>query len=280
MALIDEVRLLMPWLPEHLVQLYVDAYVEFGNEQLAWAQVRQSDEYDTWVPGNRRDDGSLRMSEGEYFATVEGYHDLFRSVGVNPDLFANNIVRAIEGNMSVREFQQERFDPLVSRILLQGPALREHFSRYNQLDLTTEALIAMALSPEIERNILDKKITVAEIGAEASYQGFDIRAPFAQELFRRGLDRSGAADVFESAGQQIPVLSVLAARHADPDDEFDLYDFTNAVVFDDPEQRRRIRRLIAQETSMFANVGAQTGYKQSGFQGAGGFRQITGLESV
>jgi hypothetical protein len=66
-------------------------------------------------------------------------------------------------------------------------------------------------------------------------------------------------------------MNVLAKRHADPDDTFDLNEFVASEIYDDPEQRRRIRRLVSQERSLFANIGAQTQFSRTRVGG------ITGL---
>jgi hypothetical protein len=55
---------------------------------------------------------------------------------------------------------------------------------------------------------------------------------------------------------------VLANRHADPDDEFHLEQFDNADLFQDPQQRRRMGRLLAQERASFTG-GAQLDFAKS-----------------
>jgi hypothetical protein len=54
-----------------------------------------------------------------------------------------------------------------------------------------------------------------------------------------------------SAANLVPALNVLTRRHADPDDTFDLEEFVAADLFEDPTQRRRMRRLVNQERASF-----------------------------
>jgi hypothetical protein len=63
---------------------------------------------------------------------------------------------------------------------------------------------------------------------------------------------------------------VLANRHFDPDDDFDIFEFTAASLFNDPVQRRRMARLIAQEQAQFGSTG---GFARD--RGTGG---LAGLE--
>jgi len=78
----------------------------------------------------------------------------------------------------------------------------------------------------------------------------------ADMLFEAGVDdKSQARQLFASAEAAIPVLNVLASRHADPDDTFDLNEFVESEVMADPTQKRRVRRLLAQERSTFSMGG-------------------------
>lgn len=274
-AILQQVRLLMPWLPEALVQLYTDYYIEYGESDLAWAAVRQSDEYDQWLPGNVREDGSLRMTELEYFSTVEGFENVFLSFNLNPRLFREEIAQLIGGDVSVREFEAERLDPLYQRVLSGSRSLRQYYAKFTGLEnMSIEAMVASVLKPQLSDAIINQQITMAEIGAAAHDRGFDINRRFAKSLFQQGIGGSQAKDVFGAAAEQLPILDVLARRHADPDDDFDIEEFTAAVVMDDPIQRQRIRRLMAAEQSSFANIGAQTQYKRDDLRGG---RYITGL---
>jgi hypothetical protein len=93
------------------------------------------------------------------------------------------------------------------------------------------------------------------------------------ELYERDIDLGRVRQLFQQADAMMPALSVLAARHADPDDNFDLNEFTAGTLYNDPEQARRIRTLIAQERSSFTG-GKQIEY--SGNKGGG----LTGLDTV
>jgi len=269
-----EQQLLMPWMPAELVAIYTDAYVEHGDPTLAWQVVRQSEAYPRYFAGNRRDDGTLRLTEQDYIATIEGYKDAFVSIGINPRFFEERFTELIEGDVSVPELYQDRLQPIYERVFNQGPAILAEFADQQGLDLSYEAIIAGIIDPSVGERILNKQITMAEIGGEAAERGFDIAIGLADELFQQGLDQAGAERFFGEAAMLLPTLSVLARRHADPDDEFDLTNFVASEIYDDPQQRRRIRRLVAQEQSLFGNITGQTAIRTR----EGGLR--TGLESL
>ncbi len=94
---------LYPWLPPELVKVFADAWADTGDQQQALARMRADPLYDKFFPGNRREDGSLRMTEAEWFSTREAYRRLFIEFGLNPDLFESRFQELMEGSVSPNE---------------------------------------------------------------------------------------------------------------------------------------------------------------------------------
>ena len=136
--------MLMPWMPDELIALYTEAYVEYGNADMAWAAVRQAPAYDQFFAGNRREDGTLRMSEQEYMSTLDAYDDVFQSVGLNPDLWKKRYVDLIEGDVSADELMAERVMPIYERIVEGGEFIRQQYADDWGLDMSFEAILAAA----------------------------------------------------------------------------------------------------------------------------------------
>lgn len=259
------------WLPGELGDLWVQAWIETGDPALAIDAVRRSEEYNTYFPGNRRDDGSLRYTELDYLSMVEGFEDVLLSVGLNPSVFREDVVGLVSGNVSVTEFGR-RVDALTDRVLNQAPEIRAYYAETFGIEMTDAAIIGTVLSPALNDAVLSKQITVAEIGGQAALSGFGINTDLATSIYERGLDRSSASQLFSQAAEQLPILDILAGRHNDPDDDFDINEFTNAAIFDDQEQRSRIRRLLAAERASF---GRQSQFVEDRARGA-----IVGLRSI
>jgi hypothetical protein len=126
------------------------------------------------------------------------------------------------------------------------------YAQNNGLQLSFEAILAAALDPDdIGTKILNRQIGMAEIGGEGIEAGFAPDVGLVEQLYERGVTREEAQQEFATAANYVPVLNVLARRHADPDDDFDLEEFVAADVFNDPTQRRRMRRLMQQERASF-----------------------------
>lgn len=254
MTLEEQIKLQYPWLPDALISIYVESFVETGDDALAWAAVRGSAEYETYYPGNRREDGTLRFSEANWAAIMEDYRDTVASAGLNPELFEEEYIQLMAGNVKPGEFAT-RVNAITERVRFAGPETQREYAEQWGIDMTEEALIASIMSPNMGQAILNKQITMAEIAGQGAVRGFDVDFDLAASLFSADIGEDQARQIFGQAADLLPTLSVLARRHSDPDDEFDLEEFTSAAVFDDPTQKRRMRRLLAQERAAFQQSG-------------------------
>lgn len=107
-----------------LEAIYREAWINYGNTRYALAVVQEHPTYDTIFPGNRREDGSIRLPESEYFSVLEGYEDAFEAVGLNPDLFRSGFVAGIEMNLSPDELYSTRLLPVWEQVINAGDAIR------------------------------------------------------------------------------------------------------------------------------------------------------------
>ena len=262
-----------PWLEgTPLADEWLRAWTETGDGALALEAVRRHEAYDEVFAGNRRDDGTLRYDENTYFGIIESYEDALLSINVNPDLFRDKFADMLEGLVSPNEFNA-RVQTVWERVIDAAPAIRDYYATNFGMDFTDAGIIASFLDPDVGDAILNKNIAMSEVGGEASGRGFTVSTEFAKQLVNAGLDTaSEAAQFFGSAENLIPTLSILAQRHENPDDDFNLEDFSQASIFNDPEQRRRIRRLQAQERASF-----REGVGQGGLLARGQSGGVTGL---
>jgi hypothetical protein len=177
---------------------------------------------------------------------------VFQSVGIGPDVFRSRYGELIQGDVSVTELRQDRVQPMYERIIEASEPIKAEYSAMYGVELTTEGLLAAALDPEMGESILAGQITMAEISGEARESGFALPQELTEQMYRTGkVDRAAADTLFMSAANLVPALNVLTRRHADPDDTFDLEEFVAADLFEDPTQRRRMRRLVNQERASF-----------------------------
>ncbi len=234
-----------------LLTTWWDAYIETGSGTLAIEAVRRDKAYDDIFAGNRRDDGSLRYDEAAYFGILESYADSLLAINLNPDVFASKFPDLLAGLVSPSEFAS-RVNNVYERVLNSTEAIRAFYAEEHSFDITDEAIVASFLDPDIGDSILNQRIAMSEVGGSAAARNFAPTLGLVEELVAYGLDTQDEAQQFFAVAEEvIPAIQVLARRHEDPDDDFDLEDFSNAQLFGDPGQRRRMRRLMAQERTSF-----------------------------
>lgn len=264
------------WMPAALIKAWYSEYLEIGGPNVSGSAsgaaeaIRNDpdyrDLYDSYFPGNRREDGSLRLSEVAYNRRVQSYENALLGVNLNPDIFRDKYGDLISGDVSESEFVQ-KVESMYDRVIGAAGDIRSFYAANFAIDMTEEAIVASFMDPDIGQAVLDKRIAISEIGGEAAIRKFNIDVGFARQLEQGGVTRDQAQDLFGQGALDVPVLNVLARRHADPDDDFDLNEFSKAYVFDDPVQRRRIRRLVAQERATFTGASPYEEDRRGGVTG-------------
>ena len=266
---LQEARALLPWLPESLIQIYANSFAETQNKDIAIAEVRASEDYETYFPKNKRDDGTVRLSESDYASVKESYGLTIEDYGMNKDYFENTFATLIEKGVSPNEFRQ-RVASASDGITQNIPAVREYYATNFNLELNDNQILASVIDPDIGQAIIEGRITQAQIGGEAQARGFNLNADEVQALERAGLTQAQARQLFAAAEQEVPRLATLARRF-EPEsiDEtetvtpsglteregYDIEEFVEAQVFGSAEEKERVRRLQAQEESLSSPIG-------------------------
>lgn len=243
------------WLPPAALQIFIDAWPESGNALVAWGAVRNDPRYEQWFPGNMTDDGRPRYAEYQYAAVVASYDDVFRAAGIEGqalDLMRESYATLIAGDVSPTELESLRVKPMYDRVIIASDAIRQYYSDTFNVGLSDMDLLTAAMNPALGDKVLSQQISFAEIGGEAAESGFSLGLQQVQDLAAVvGFDRERANEIFQSAEEIIPMMNVLTRRHNDPDDEFDIENFIASEVFENPQERYRMRRNLAQERALF-----------------------------
>jgi len=259
-----EARALLPWLPESLIQIYVNAFSQTQSNDIAIAEVRKSPEYAQVFPKNTREDGTVRLSEQDYAAVKESYGLTVEDYGLNPEYFQDTFGTLIEKGIAPNEFRA-RVEAARSGIVENVPAVKEYYKTNFGMNLTDNQIFASIIDPTVGEAILEGRITQAQIGGEAVARGFALSPDEVQALERAGLTQSQARQLFAAAETEVPRLAELTRRFQPeaveepgmtpeglverPD--YDIEEFIQAQVFGSAEEKERIQRLQAQEESEF-----------------------------
>jgi hypothetical protein len=253
----DTARALFPAAPLGFIRAFASEYAVYADQpnavQLALVAVRDEPDYGIWFPGNLRDDGTVRVGEGDYWTVREDYESQVRKLGLDPSLFHDDqYVSLIVGDVSADEFG-ERVRTMAADTLARGAEFRGYFSElYGINGVSDRALLAWTFNNNIDA--LQRQIGQATVGFEGELRDFDVSLQLAASLYDAGIQNQGqATELFGQAAEAVPLFSRLTSRHFDPDDDFDLGEFIEAAVFDDQDEISRQRRLISQERALFSN---------------------------
>ena len=268
---LNKARALYPGLPESFIQLYAQYWESTGDAQQAISQTRQDPQYDNIFPGNKTERGQLRYDEVTYFALEDSYIGTLAEYGIpratSLNILQDRFVNLIEGGVSALEFEKRVAD--VYRGIVQNiPEVQQFYADNFDINLDEQSIFLGALDPTVGEDIVSGRITPAQIGGEARRAGFTISLEEAERIQRSGLSQQEARRLFTQAQTEIPRIQELQTRGGrEPVGQFGLTEFTEAAVFQSPEELEEIRRLEAEEASRFTPIGG------SARQG----RRVTGL---
>jgi hypothetical protein len=225
---------------------------------MALADVRTSSAYNQAFPGIKRADGTLRMTEQEWFSTREAYGTLFREYGLNDALFQDRFVELMEGDVSASELGA-RLGGAYSQIIGNIEGVRNYYAQwFGDGQMTDQAIFASFIDPTVGDDILQRRISIAQVGAEGGARGFDPSQAFTEKLVAGGVDQQQARAFYSAAEGQLQTLDTLVRRHHDPDDTFDLVEFADANIFGSAVENRRIQRALRAEAASFTAGGIGT----------------------
>ena len=268
---LNKARALYPGLPESFIQLYARYWESTGDAQQAISQTRQDPQYDNIFPGNKTERGQIRYDEVTYFALEDSYIGTLAEYGIpratSINILQDRFVNLIEGGVSALEFEKRVAD--VYRGIVQNiPEVQQFYADNFDINLDEQSIFLGALDPTVGEDIVSWKITPAQIGGEARRAGFTISLEEAERIQRSGLSQQEARRLFTQAQTEIPRIQELQTRGGrEPVEEFGLEQFTEAAVFQSPEELEEIRRLEREEQSRFTPIG---GAARQG-------RRVTGL---
>ena len=245
-----DLKNLYPWLTDGLLKILIDGeggYVETGSIDIALANLRASEDYKKTFPGIAREDGTLRMTESEYYETKDVMKDALRSYNLNPEIFEEDITSAIAGDVSAKEFVS-RLEYGYSEIINNIPAVKEVYLREYGMDLSDEALFAMFISPDIAENVLSQNILVSTIIAEAETAGASLSKEGAIAFAEAGISQERAREIYGEVAAISPGLSGMTTTA-----------IARGVAGLDPDALASIRNLQARRASISSfELGAAT----------------------
>lgn len=195
--------------------------------------------------------GLSQLSPAEYIQAEEQYNEVLKRFNLGSlsgrDTFAN----LISGQVSAAELT-DRVVNVYDRIRNADPALKAELNRVRELSagqLSETDFAKALLTGDTGANELKRKISIAEIGAEARTRGLETTR--AQQLEQLGVTREQARAGFEQIGLTQPRLTQLSEMYTGTTpDASGLQEELEREQFQGMQSQRR-RRLAEQEQTAF-----------------------------
>ena len=290
----NQVYLRLPWLKafaggnaDKLVDAYIKGYIEGdASETAATAAMREIPEYNTVFPGIvNTETGAIRMSEGSYVAGFEQIKASLVGQGLGGyakqkgrEIYATMVGNQVSPNeyinrvTTVRSRIFDRMDEGMKQNIV--AAYNDYYSNElgEQVQLEESSILALAIDPNLNTDILNKRITASELGAVYTTEvGEDVSLQRIQEFTQAGITLGRARTQFAQAATTARLLGSMARRQNRNTTVGTASNVLDATLFKDDDLMQEIAAIEAQDISGSSAV-IGTARTQSG--------QVTGLTEI
>ena len=254
------------WLSPQLMDTFLQEYnTNGGDSDEAIRSVRTTQAYRDEFPGIFREDGTtLRIEtatpELDYIKMKEDYSNLLADYNLNPNYFEDQVTTLFQNDVSPYVFEQ-RLSVAYNTLFNQFESVKQYYvenypNTFTSVeDISDEAIFASFISEDVSKDIIDKRISVSQIGGAFKEEGFAIDATQAQRLISAGLSGTGAQQLAARAESQLPRLKQLAKRFTGREDIFGLSEFIESEVFGEGVSEQLRERLEAEQRTVFTREG-------------------------
>jgi hypothetical protein len=236
---------------------YIDFITNQGMDQnTALLELQTTDEWKQRFSANesRLKQGLPVLSPADYLNTEASYKDVMIKAGL-PLSVVNDIGylgQLIAKDVSPVEVEQ-RVTAARTALNAEDPFVKQQLQA--QFGLTTGDLVMHLLDPAVASNIIQQKVTAAQIGAEAQKQNTDISVQNAQALAAQGVTQAQAQQGFMAIGQELPGVQSLSQRYAANAPTLGVGGALQAATFGTAggaQSAQELARLKTQEISAFS----------------------------
>jgi LysM repeat protein len=233
---------------------------KMGPEQLK-LQLRELPTYKARFAGNttRVSAGLNALSEADYLQQENDYSEIFKMYGVGNLSSRAQFSSLIGGNISVTE-ATKRIDTAVKRVKNGDPAvlttLRTLYPNITDTDIVSYFLKPGEMLPELER-----KTTVAEIGATAGQFGMkETGLTRFEDLQRYGVTLASARAGYGTIAEDLPGATKLGNVYGETGITYGQTEAEAEQFKSSAEAKRKKEKLIETEKSSFkGSAGLNTG---------------------
>ena len=239
---LERAKALYKFMPENVQAEFANAWVKFGETNLAKAATRNTAAWKKEFKYLERDDGSLIMDELQAMATKATYRETLAEVGiVDTSEFEEQFNKLITGEVSGAEFQQ-RIDVTYNAVKNNIPQVEAMFREQYNISTDQPTIFAALINPGINDKLLKGDLKTIGVGAEARAAGFSRSFSRFEALRKAGLTQEKARQVYQQAGN----YQTMATQ---TNSEFDVSTLEEASI-GDADSAKEIGLLAAESAAM------------------------------
>jgi hypothetical protein len=207
----------------------VKGYIESGlsYDELLLKLRTESKAYAKRFSANtgRINKGLRALSEAEYIKLEDDYQDIMRRYGMPESYYAETIDpetgikvqkgfdKFIEGDVSPVEVE-DRIQTAYNRVINAAPEVLDSIKQFYGDSITNGDILAYALDTKNAIENIKRKVSAAEIGAEAMQSGLTTSMARAEELQRFGVTQARAEQGFQAIADILPSATKLSQIYA------------------------------------------------------------------
>ena len=243
---------------------------KMGPEQLK-ADLRQLPSYKARFAGNaaRLSNGYNSLSESEYLQQEDDYSQIFNQYGVGNLSSRAQFSTLIGNNVSITEATR-RIDTSVKRIKNADPEILKNIKTYFPT-ITDTDIVSYFLKPTETLPELERKTTIAEIGATAKQFGMkETGLTRIEDLQQYGVTLATARAGYSTIAEELPGVNKLGNIYGETGITYGQTEAEAEQFKNSAEAKRKKQKLIETEKASFkgsagvGDAGLSTQYLRRG----------------
>lgn len=257
-------------IPAPLRDQFIQGWVDTGSAAGGLRYVREAPEYGQFFPGNKMEDGRLRLNEGDYMRYQDSVQKIRERYELPPGQLdtREQVGQYIEQDLSIDELATRVEDYWFAS--KQAPQeVKAELER--QYDVTEGELLAFWMNPEESEKQLQRKLSRAQISAAGRMTGFGrLNSEEANRLVQLGVDMQGAREGL-AQGRRVQELQQGVGPQQTPgeDDDMERGEILDAIFESDFDSQQTIQRLREARRSRFEGGDGGPARSQTGLIGLG-----------
>jgi hypothetical protein len=250
---------------ESLIPTIERLAMEGATESTITLALRESDAYKQRFAANedRKKAGLAVLDPATYLKVEDGYRQTLRAYGLTQ--FDNDayVQQFIAKDVSPTELSN-RVAAAVQRVQMASPEVMRTLTEYYKIPQGD--LVAYILDPKQQYLNIDRKITAAEIGTQASRQGLQSAAGVSESLAAAGVTAEQAQKAYSTIADILPNAEKLSAIYGGQAEAYGQTEAEQEVFNSLASAQRKRQKLTSLEVGAFSGQsGTSKGAFSSGY---------------